>query len=152
MSDPIIFETASPRFQLPLLFAGQSQREVFINEALARVDALLHSSVEGTQNTPPETPANGLCWRVGSAPVGDWLGHAEEIACRQSGQWLFIPPVSGMEVHEQSTGQRLYFDSGWQTAPFVSVPSGGAILDIEARNAIAALITALKSVGILAQS
>ncbi len=42
MSDPVQFEGATPRFALPLLFAGQAQKEFFVNEALLRADMVLH--------------------------------------------------------------------------------------------------------------
>ena len=80
MTDPIVFTSASPRFGLPLLFAGQSQKEVFGNEAHALADALLHPAVEGEADDPPATPAEGDCWLVGGAPTGAWAEHADALA------------------------------------------------------------------------
>ena len=71
MSDPITFASASPRLGLPLLFAGQSQKEFFVNEAHALVDALLHAAVEGEADAPPSAAEEGECWLVGDAPSAD---------------------------------------------------------------------------------
>ena len=40
MSDPIRLDGATARFDLPLLFAGQAQKEVFVNQALAVIELL----------------------------------------------------------------------------------------------------------------
>ena len=150
MSDPVIFDSTSPRFALPLLFAGQAQREVFVNEALSRLDALLHCAIEGTANSPPPTPANGTAWRIGSTPTGEWVGHADQIACHQAGQWLFVEPQDGMRVQDRSSGTQLWFNSGWQTASSVAAPSGGSVVDAQARASLADLIAAMQNAGLLA--
>ncbi len=150
MTDPISFTSASPRFALPFLFAAQAQKEFFVNEALARIDGLLHTAIEGETNTPPTTPQDGQSWIVGSAPTGAWAGQAGKLACRQSGNWLFAAPTSGMRIYDAATGQQLIFDGAWQRAAPVTAPIGGTTVDTQARTAIAGLISALVAAGILA--
>jgi hypothetical protein len=67
MTDPVTFDSASPRFGLPLLFAGQSQKEVYVNEAHILVDALLHCAGSWAQHHP----AFGADW------LADWLAAKE---------------------------------------------------------------------------
>lgn len=50
------------RFALPYLAPGQMQKELFHNEALLTIDALLCPVVEGEASAaPPSTPAIGGC-------------------------------------------------------------------------------------------
>lgn len=152
MTDPVSFVSATPRLGLPLLFAAQAQKEFFLNEALSRLDALLHGVVEGEADSPPVDPAAGECWIVGPAPAGEWQGHAGELALHQAGVWLFSPPIEGMRLYERSSGQYLVFAPGIVRAAPVPAPSGGTTQDNEARSAIAGLIAALELQGILPAS
>jgi len=150
MSDPITFVSTSPRYELPLLFAGQSQKEFFVNEAHARLDALLHPAVEGETNDPPASPAEGECWLVADAPTGAWEGHAGSLACWSANDWLFIAPRAGMRLYDLLSGQmRLYRGGAWSIAEPPTVPSGGTMVDAEARAAIAGLRAALAAAGIV---
>ncbi len=152
MSDPIVFTSASPRFGLPLLFAGQAQKEVFVNEAHALTDALLHAAIEGEADDPPAAPAEGECWLIGNAPTGAWADHAGELACCQAGGWIFAVPRDGVRVLDRSTGQDIRYRSGWQRPATPAAPAGGATVDAEARAAIAGLVAALVDAGLLAES
>lgn len=149
MTTPVSFDSTTSRMGLPLLFAGQSQKEIFVNEALALTDALIHCIIEAEQPAPPATPADGLAWLVASAPTGDWSGQAGKIACRQLGQWLFVAPRDGMRIVNKATGQDWRRIGGaWKTPVPPAAPSGGATVDAEARAGLALLVQRLRDAGI----
>jgi hypothetical protein len=149
MNEPISFTSQTPRFGLPILFSGQAQKEFYLNEAHALIDSLMHPVVEGESATPPDAPLPGECWIIGEGAEGAWLGHAGEIACHQSGMWLFAKPVHGMRVFSRAAGSLLFYRDGWSVPESIEVPDGGATVDAEARAAIGELILALKTAGVL---
>lgn len=129
--------------------AGQAQKEVFVNEALALTDALLHCTVAGESTTPPAAPADGENWLVAAGATGDWAGQDLSLACRQAGNWLFVPPRDGMRIFDLSTGQDRLFFGSWRKALLTAEPLGGSTVDAEARAAIGDLISALQALGVL---
>lgn len=147
MPEPIAFDSATARLALPLLHAGQAHKEAFHNEALARIDALLHSAVAGEASHPPIAPEDGECWLVASGAQDEWTGHDGLLATRQAGQWLYVEPVAGMRLLDKSSGQFRVFINGWQKAANVEEPTGGLYVDSEARAAIGALLSALRASG-----
>ena len=148
MPDPITFDTTTGRFRLPFLFAGQAQKEVFINEAHALIDALLHCAIEGETGAPPDAPADGECWLVGASPTGVWNGQAGKLACREAGNWLFVAPRDGLRLLDRTTGQERRYKSGWRFPAAPASPTGGSIVDAEARIAISTIIAALRTSGV----
>lgn len=152
MTDPLNFAASSPRWAFPFLFAGQAQKEIFVNEALARLDALLHAVVEGEAATPPTNAAAGEAWIVGANAGGEWSGHENAIACFQSGQWIFAAPAPGMLAFDRSTGTRRVYDGTWAATPAAPEIAGGATIDGEARTAIAVIVAALSHFGLISQS
>lgn len=148
MPDPFEFDSTSPRFGLPLLFAGQAQKEVFVNEALSIADALLHCAVESVLSSPPASPADGANWIVGPSASDAWEDREDAIACRQAGKWIFVAPRDGLRAFNRETGQEHLFFGGWQIIDVPVEPIGGLVVDVEARAAIADLVFALRASGV----
>jgi hypothetical protein len=147
------------RHALPLLAAGQAQKEMTHNEALAVIDlAVAPSVVAAGLTTPPDDPALGACWIVGAGATGAWAGAADAIAGWTDGGWRFVRARVGMLVWVEQAGRYArYSDSGWNIgaplgtpAAAIPAPVAGATIDVEARAAIAAILSALQGVGITA--
>ena len=86
------------RLGLKLLHHNQSQKEVVINENMAKLDTLLGCSVLSMDTSyPPSKPEFGAAFIVGLKPYYEWEGHCQEIACYQ-GYWQFYKPKPGMLI------------------------------------------------------
>ncbi len=150
MSDPIVFETATARFGLPLLFSGQAQKEFFVNEAMVRTDLLLHAAIEGEIAAPPMSPEVGETWIVASSPTGLFEGHFQSLASWTADGWRFIAPLNGLRVFDKENAAfRLYRD-GWRRLIAPPAPAGGTLVDAEARAVIAVLLEKLVDAGVFA--
>nr|WP_198162982.1 DUF2793 domain-containing protein [Sphingobium sp. TCM1] len=160
----------TPRWALPLLLAGQAQKEMFHNEALVRIDALLHGRAESADlAVPPAGPAIGQCWIVAAGASGAWIGHEENIACWTEGGWRFVAPQAGARMAIADRGHELCHDGAeWSDAPLrsdglylegekvigvrqpvIPDPSGGSLIDVEARNTIQAILATLRAHGLI---
>ncbi|WP_374410757.1 DUF2793 domain-containing protein [Novosphingobium colocasiae] len=111
MTDPIAFESATARFDLPLLYSGQAQKEIFVNEAILRIDSLLHCGIVSEAEAPPSGVEDGQIWLVATGATGEWATHDGELACRIEGQWSFVIPGEGMRVFDLSTQAEMLFAS-----------------------------------------
>lgn len=162
--------TATERFALPLLHAGQAQKELSHNEALTLIDAMLHPVVESIgADVPPDEPVVGQAWGVGPTPAGDWAGATQTLAIWTGGGWRFVTPVEGMNLWVRDAGISARFvDGGWQMGVVsatalhvagvqvvgarqaaIAPTSGGAVVDTEARAAIAEILAALRAHGLI---
>ncbi len=148
MTDPMSFPASSPRHALPLLFAGQSQKETTVNEAIMMADILLNPVIEAIVSTPPATPAVGQAWIVGTAPDGAFVDRAGQIAAWTNGGWRFVQPLRGMTAHEIEHDCTIRFADAWTRVIAPASPSGGAVVDTQARAAIVALVSLLVQAGI----
>lgn len=142
----------TPNIALPLLYSAQAQKEITHNEALILIDALLPGSVMAQANDPATlTPEPGQAWIIGSAPLADWEGHATKIAVFSEGGWRFIPPVPGMRLYDRAAAMVRRFDGSiWSEASAIVDPSGGGVVDAEARATLASLLATLRLAGLVA--
>jgi Protein of unknown function (DUF2793) len=143
-------DTATKRHLLPNLYVGQSQKEITHNEALARIDALLHPVVEAKLTAPPAgltDSSDGLCWLIGSPATGQWVGRSAQLARWSGGSWRYLEPVPGMTVWLVSGNKRLFYMAGiWVEPGAINNPVAGAIIDTEARAAVNAILDHLRQI------
>ncbi|KQM20256.1 DUF2793 domain-containing protein [Novosphingobium sp. Leaf2] len=149
MSDAVTFPDTTPRFGLPLLHAGQAQKEAFVNEVFLTTDALLHCAIRGETSAPPSDSQDGDAWLVAAAATGEWAAHSQRLAVRQNNAWRFFDPVEGMRVFDVSRGCEIRFRQSWIKATLPVEPLGGSIVDGEARAAINDLVSVLQALGIV---
>ena len=160
---------ATARLSLPLMAAGQSQKEVTHNEALLRIDLLVQTTVmSGPQSTPPASPVDGQSWIVGRPAAGIWAGKEDYLVQWTRNGWLFVPPFEGLSVWAVTGGRGWRFGAGrWSDAldtssvriagkqvigpqqPNIAPPQGGANPDQEARAAISLVINSLRAHGLI---
>ncbi len=151
---------------------GQAQKEMFHNEALARIDAVLQAvALTLGDNDPPGAPVAGQCWITGTAPTGAWAGQAGVMAVWTEGGWRFVAPVPGMIVWLAALSVYARFDgAAWRTGELVgdrlviggdqvvaarqsaiASPAGGTTIDAESRTCLGAILAALRSHGLIAE-
>lgn len=86
----------SSRLELPFLMPSQAQKHVTHNEALQRLDMLVHLSVTSfSASAPPADPEAGEVHAVGAVPSGAWSGHANRLAAWTGSGWIFVTPLDG---------------------------------------------------------
>lgn len=157
------------RLRLPLLTAGQAQKEVTHNEALVLLDLLVQANVQSTGLTsPPAAPQLGQCWVVGRQASGAWQGQDDALAAWTASGWRFVPAMEGLTVWLAAKGRALRFAAGqWTEAidvsavrvggrqvvgaqqPAIAPPSGGVNPDIQARQTLSAILSALSAHGLI---
>ena len=149
MALPIAFPSETPRLRLPVLYPGQAQKEFTINEALARMDAVLHPAIEGEITEAPPAPTAGECWLVADAATGIFADHVASLAYFDGRQWSFMAPVTGMAVYDKSAAVLRRYADNWSQPVYLQPPVSGATVDAEARAVIVALLQALEGLSVL---
>ncbi|MBB4211006.1 uncharacterized protein DUF2793 [Rhodothalassium salexigens DSM 2132] len=162
-------ETTS-RLVLPLLQTAQAQKEITHNEALVLLDALVHASAESADlAAPPAAPTPGQTWLVAAPATGEWAGRADALAVFTTGGWRFIAPVEGLALWLADRAlPAVYRDGAWVIGSLAATgleidghqvigarqgaiadPDGGTTVDAECRAALATLLAALRTHGLI---
>lgn len=162
--------TQTDRLGLPLLAAGQAQKEITHNEALTMLDLAIALTVERDDlSAPPSSPGAGLCWIIADGASGDWFGRERQIAGWTDAGWRFLAPRVGMQAWHALHGHLLRFDgAGWvsesvrsdgfyvegqrvigpRVGPIPDV-SGGANQDVELCASVNLVLAALREHGLI---
>ena len=163
-------DDTTARLSLPLLQPGQAQKEMFHNEALVLLDIAAQPVVVDVGRTvPPESPQPGQCWAIGAAPTGTWTGHAHAIAGWTGGGWRFVAAQDGMQGWSLADALPIRFAAGaWRVGELaaeslrigglqvvssrqgaIAAPIDGAVVDGQARAALAEILGALRAHGLI---
>ncbi|MDM8010284.1 MAG: DUF2793 domain-containing protein [Parasphingorhabdus sp.] len=146
-----LLETA--RFKIPLLAAGQAHKELLHNEALARIDFLLHPIVQAIETDPAAiVPVAGQSWLVGPEATDEWLDQDDKIAGWTGNGWLFISPLPMMRIYVESASGFAVYRGSWHLYEEIAGPAGGSVIDAEARAVIESILLALTGNGILSSA
>jgi Protein of unknown function (DUF2793) len=117
----------------------------------------------------PAKPIDGQCWIIGAGASGAWAGKDNCVALWCEGGWRFIAPQPGMLAWSKIASLWIYWTGTiWSAGelpaaeiriggvkvvgarqPHPPSPSGGTVIDQEARAAIAAITAALMSHGLV---
>ncbi|MFC4291511.1 DUF2793 domain-containing protein [Sphingorhabdus arenilitoris] len=143
------------RHKMPLIFAGQAQKELTHNEALAIIDALISPAVLDEIAAPVSNLGAGdagKCWLVAPLAQGAWAGHDRKIAYWTGGSFRFLEPHEGMTVWQKAQSVFFVYQAGaWVSPAYIADISGGNVVDIEARAAVNLILAGLREVGIIAR-
>ena len=133
-------DETSNNLELPYLRAAQAQKHVTHNEALERLDLLVHLTVQSySETTPPIAPIEGQVWAVGVGAVNDWAGHDGELAAWSNGGWLYLSPREGWRA-AMGTVIRVWNGTQWAPSdlpPLQNLPGVGIGTSYDGTNRLA---------------
>jgi len=137
---------------LPLVQPAQAQKHVTVNEALVRLDALTHLTLQSrTLSVPPTTALDGDTYVVPTGAVNDWSGKIGDIAIYSNGGWVFVTPQNGWRGFIADEEKPAVFDGSDWVASALSVTPNGAVAgfdSVEFDHVIGAGATSVTSVEI----
>ena len=108
----------TPMLGLPLLAAAQAQKHVTHNEALMRLDALIHLSVIARNLAARPAAADGAATSLPHRPRAHGRASRGWLALAQGGGWVFLTPRKGWRLWVEGEGKLLAFDGAQWREPF----------------------------------
>lgn len=108
--------TTTNHLGITLVETSQAQKEVTVNAAISKIDAILNTGAKDKDiATPPGSPAAGDVYIVAASPTGAWSGHAGHIAYYDQ-TWKFITPNEGMRLWVNDENKLYAYDGATWTA------------------------------------
>lgn len=116
----------TPHIGLPLVMPAQAQKHVTVNEALARIDALMQLTLASRSVTVPPAAAEGDAYAVPTGAVNAWAGREGQVALWLNGGWAFVVPKPGWRGFVVDEGVPASFDGVDWIAGVGAVSASGA--------------------------
>lgn len=90
--------TQTNNLKIDLVAQSQAQKEVTINEAVARLESVQNRGVvDKDLATPPVSPTEGVAYIVAATASGAWTGKEDQVAYYNNG-WRFIEANEGLTI------------------------------------------------------
>lgn len=120
----------TPHLGLTLVEQAQAQKEITVNTAFMRLDALLNAgAIDKDLSTPPGSPATGDVYIVGAAATGDWAAQENNIAYFEQ-VWRFVVPNEGMLLWVNDEDKHYVFDGSAWTPTAASINALDDLSDV----------------------
>jgi hypothetical protein len=102
----------TPHLTITLLEQAQAQKEVTVNEALFRIDAVLNSGANDKDlATPPVSPVAGDVYIIPASATGAWAGKTGQVAYFDQ-IWRFIVPNAGLMLWVIDEAKHYVYNAG----------------------------------------
>jgi hypothetical protein len=97
---------------MPLLSAGQAQKEITHNEALILLDSLICGCCAGAPSNDPRKLQKLGCPTLWYCAYGRLGRTAKRTGVLDRSGWRFVAPFEGLQVTDRSNGRVWRFASG----------------------------------------
>lgn len=116
--------------ELPLVAGGQAQKHITVNEALARLDALLPGVIVSRTVSSAPSGADGSVYLVPGGAGGDWTDQGGKLAVGLGGGWAFVAPQDGWSGWCADEGVALRYVAGTWAVEGRSASGAGTALEV----------------------
>lgn len=118
---------ATTNLQLPYVAPAQAQKHVTVNEAFARLDALVQLTVVSRSlSAQPSAPADGAVYLLPAGKTGAAWGAMPDLALAlyRDGAWEALAPRPGWSAYVLDEARRVVWRGGAWRAEVTAAPAG----------------------------
>ncbi|KJV68737.1 DUF2793 domain-containing protein [Candidatus Neoehrlichia procyonis] len=106
----------STNLKFNLVLQNQSQKEITVNEALIKIDALMNNCIlKLYSNNYIDPPKSGDMYIIGNNPIiTEWLNKTHYVTYYYINHWYFIKPKTGLTLWIKEKNQLYtYIENQW---------------------------------------